>query len=320
MLFSVIIPIYNVEKYLEDCLGSIQNQTFKDFEVIMVNDGSTDGSTKICEKFVDSDNRFHHIYKTNGGQSTARNTGIAYAKGEYLIFIDSDDFFTEKTCFQTIADNLFNKPDILAYQYYKYFSSTRYIKCGNMPRFENINDKLAILEYQIKYDSFFCSCWSKTVKRQLIVDNNVKFDESLACEDMDWYFTVVKKCKTIKCLDVAVINYRQRSDSVTSGNFKLKNLKDYIYTIEKWTSKLSSEKTEENKLLLNALAKLYCNLLIAYSRNKDKSQVIKELVFKHKSLLNYDLNPRTSKFHKVVTFIGLNAFTQILYFISKFRK
>jgi geranylgeranyl pyrophosphate synthase len=89
---SVIVPIYNVEKYLEKCLISITHQSYKDIEIILVNDGSTDGSLSICQKYEKIDTRIHLINKSNGGLSSARNAGIDFSSGEYLVFIDSDDF------------------------------------------------------------------------------------------------------------------------------------------------------------------------------------------------------------------------------------
>ena len=89
---SIIIPIYNSEKYLTHCLDSILKQTYQDFEVILVNDGSTDNSAKICDNYTITDARFKVIHKQNQGVSIARNTGISYAKGEYISFIDSDDW------------------------------------------------------------------------------------------------------------------------------------------------------------------------------------------------------------------------------------
>ena len=89
---SVIVPIYNVEKWLSKCINSILAQNFKDFELILINDGSTDNSEKICYKFLDHDNRVKYFYKKNGGLSSARNLGIKKATGKYIVFIDSDDY------------------------------------------------------------------------------------------------------------------------------------------------------------------------------------------------------------------------------------
>ena len=90
-MISVIVPVYNVETYLEECLDSIQNQTYTDLEVLLVNDGSTDGSQAICERYCQTDKRFRLINQSNQGQSVARNTGVAASRGEFIAFVDSDD-------------------------------------------------------------------------------------------------------------------------------------------------------------------------------------------------------------------------------------
>ena len=91
-LISIIVPIYNVEKYLRQCLDSIMNQTYQNFECLLINDGSPDNSANICREYVDKDSRFKYFEKENGGVSSARNLGIEYSKGEYITFIDSDDW------------------------------------------------------------------------------------------------------------------------------------------------------------------------------------------------------------------------------------
>ena len=90
-MISVIIPVYNVENYLEECLNSVQHQTYTNIEVILVNDGSTDNSKMICERYCQENRRFHLISQTNQGQSVARNTGVVASTGEYIAFVDSDD-------------------------------------------------------------------------------------------------------------------------------------------------------------------------------------------------------------------------------------
>lgn len=320
MLISIIIPVYNVENYLTYCLDSILNQTFQDYEVIMINDGSTDRSPDICEEYSKKDSRYKTLHKENGGQSTARNQGVKIAKGDYLMFIDSDDFLTNNNCLQIIFNGLRTSPDVLAYRYYKYFSSRHKSDCGiNMSSMVSL-DKFGTIKELVKRDSFFCSCWSKVVKRSLIIKNGITFDESLSCEDMDWYFNVISYSKTVEVIDYPVINYRQREGSVTSGGFKPKNIKDFIFTIKKWRENFDNiERIDEKYVLLSALAKLYCNLLISYSSNRSKALSMRRDIFVHKSLLNYDLNPRTRKFKVIVRLIGLNAFTRILNLYSKLK-
>lgn len=103
-LLSVIVPIYNTEKYLEKCIKSIVNQSYKDIEIILVDDGSTDGSKSVCNKFVKEDNRIKYVYKENEGEIFARGTGLDYASGKYVIFVDSDDYVDDEYCEVLVND------------------------------------------------------------------------------------------------------------------------------------------------------------------------------------------------------------------------
>lgn len=319
MYFSVIIPVYNVEKYLRECVDSILSQSFKEFEVILVDDGSKDSSGIICDEYAVKDSRVKVIHKENGGQSTARNAGFKEAQGKYIFFIDSDDFVVYNTFFEDIKNCNNEGADIVAYRYRKYFSKENIKSVGTKflkTNYQNITDCLSDL---VQTDTFFCSCWTKIVKRDLLKENNILFDENLCCEDMDWYYSVLEHAEKIAVLDKECINYRQRENSVTSV-FKKKSVTDYIFTLEKWYTKINNIKEIEKKnVLLSSLAKLYCNLLITYSRNKDKLKVEKNKIFSFKHLLKYNLNPRTNKFYKLSKLIGLNLTCTLINILDKVR-
>ena len=124
MFFSIILPIYNVEKYLKECVDSTQAQTFKDFEIILVDDGSKDSSPAICDELASQDDRIKVIHKPNGGQSTARNMGLENAEGKYIIYLDSDDFITSETFFEDVYNKIQETDsDIVLYKYSKYFEA-----------------------------------------------------------------------------------------------------------------------------------------------------------------------------------------------------
>ncbi len=97
MLFSIVVPVYKVEGYIEKCIKSIQVQTFEDYELILIDDGSTDGSGKICDDYASKDGRISVIHKENGGVVSARNAGLSVAKGKYILFVDADDWIAENT-------------------------------------------------------------------------------------------------------------------------------------------------------------------------------------------------------------------------------
>ena len=122
MFFSVVVPVYNVKNYLAQCVNSVLRQSFEDFELILVDDGSKDGSGALCDAYARDDARVKVLHKENGGQSTARNAGIRAASGQYAVFLDSDDFIDSPDFFAELHDALKEGADVAVFRYYKYFS------------------------------------------------------------------------------------------------------------------------------------------------------------------------------------------------------
>ena len=230
---SIIIPVYNVENYLRSCLDSVLSQTYKDFEVLMVNDGSTDGSGAICQDFVERDSRFHYFEKENGGLSDARNYGLDRAKGHYITFLDSDDFL-----FEDYLENL----------YYASWLSDSDITIGGYCRFGDSNfyfyndhfksDSLvAFKDFQaIQYlDSMldvtfitFSTAWGKLFKRELF--SELRFPYGKYAEDQFLIWKLYMKADKIYVFNGASYVYRMNPSGL-SNIFTLKHL-DYIDAIE----------------------------------------------------------------------------------------
>lgn len=318
MFFSVIIPVYNVEKYLNECVDSILSQTFEDFEVILVDDGSKDGSGKICDEYAAKDARVKVIHKENGGQSTARNRGVAEAVGEYAVFIDSDDFFSKKTFFADLRDNINEKTDIVIFRYHKYYSADRRDDCGISLADIDASDKTELIRQLVMRDAFFCSCWSKCTRMSLLKDNGIVFDENLRCEDMDWYYSVIMKAENFAVIDKSYVNYRQRENSVTSAP-SVKAMGDFIYTIDKWYGIFNKIEGGESGALLSSLAKLYCNLIISFVRGGKAAKHLKAQIFAFKPLLKYDMNPRTRLIGRFSKLFGLNLTCLALKILDKVK-
>ena len=316
MYFSIIVPVYNVEKYLSECVDSILCQTFTDFELILVDDGSKDESGKICDQYAEKDSRIKVIHKENGGQSSARNCGVAQSSGEYIVFLDSDDFISDDTFLQDIKDSS-AETDVVVFRYKKYFEDGREEEVA-VPSVTS-TEKNEFLRQLVIGDAFFCSCWSKSVKASLLKENIIVFDETLRCEDMDWYYSVVLVAEKFAFIDKPFVSYRQRENSITSS-FNKKSITDYIITIDKWYSKIKTLDDEHFRVtMLSSLAKLYCNLIISYSRNSKLLKEEKKQIFSFKPLLKYNLNPRTRIIGKCSKFFGLNITCKLLKIIDKIR-
>lgn len=323
MFFSIIIPVYNVEKYLRECVDSILSQTFADFELILVNDGSKDASPAICDEYAKKDERVKVIHKDNGGASTARNKGTDIAKGEYIIYLDSDDYLAENTFLSDLHTKSKEDIDIIIYKYKKYFENTkRFYECHY--GFPELSEKKTLPErinYLVKTDSFYCAGWSKAIRADLIRENNIRFKEGIVGEDQEWYYRVLQYAKSIDGIDKAYIVYRQRDNSVTSSG-KLKTLVDCVAVVEEVYNRIngSSLEDEYKNALLGSVAKLYCNLLIGYSafKGKEKKQEYSKLK-KLSFLFKYDVNPRVATFNKVYKIFGFDITMLCLEIVCKVR-
>ena len=215
---SIVVPIYNVELFLKDCIESVLNQSFRDFEVILVDDGSTDSSPDICDYYANTDNRIKVFHKMNGGLSSARNYGIGKASGEYLIFLDSDDFWTNENILSLFYDKAITEDlDIIRAEY------KRVNELGVLLNNKQISDE------KVKYqnETFNSYRMIKTlihgenfivlffIKKNLL--GNIRFNENLKFqEDIDFvvrFFSIERRCGYIADQFYA---YRQRQNSITN--------------------------------------------------------------------------------------------------------
>lgn len=206
---SIIVPVYNVEKYLRRCLDSILAQSFSDWECILVDDGSTDESGKICDEYANVENRFKVFHKENGGVSSARNKGIEEAIGSYIIFVDSDDCL-KSNCLQVLM--LRNDiPDLTIFSFDKIQAnercSTRLSECFKSGKREVLSFAL-----QMKNDPYtsevFCFPWNKLFVAKYIKNYDIKFPTDICLrEDEIFMYRYIQKCSSISVLADSLYNY-----------------------------------------------------------------------------------------------------------------
>ena len=212
-LISVIVPVYNVEKYLDQCIDSIVNQTFKNLEIILIDDGSTDASSSICDTWATKDNRIVVIHKENGGVSSARNLGLERATGDFIGFIDSDDYI-ENDFYEFLMNNLNEYDADISRCIYRYAYDDGHYKAS-----DELNQDVVIFEDNISilndlHNSGHKSVvlWNKLYKASVI--NNVRFDESLKVgEDVVFNYYAFKNANRMVCWDIPKYNYRMRESS-----------------------------------------------------------------------------------------------------------
>ncbi|MGB7499460.1 MAG: glycosyltransferase family 2 protein, partial [Moheibacter sp.] len=244
---SIIIPIYNVTEYLNNCLNSVVNQTYKNLEIILVNDGSTDDSAEKAQKYTEKDKRFRLVHRENGGLSAARNTGLSYAKGEFVFYLDSDDYL-KNDCFEKLisAQDRYNADIVQTNFYYDYPS---YLLYGNWLKKESqLLDREQTLERLIEQNEIKNFAWGKLIRSEIAKRN--LFPEGKYFEDTLWMYRIVSESKRYVLLAEPLMYYFQRTDSI-SGNFSIRNLDQ----LELESQRLDLIKTEHPALYKKVLKK-----------------------------------------------------------------
>ena len=219
-MISVIVPVYNVENYLEECLDSIKNQTYTDIEVILVNDGSTDNSQAICERYCQQDTRFHLINQENQGQSVARNNGVAASTGEFITFVDSDDVVSA-IYLENLYAYMTEEIDLIECEYRVTRSVFDTLKELENPQivFEGNSEEAVIksCNYGLSY-SPIC----KLYRRKLLED--FPFTTGIIYEDVYHGVGILKFIRKMVKIDYVGYYYREYSGSTMRREFSEKNL------------------------------------------------------------------------------------------------
>lgn len=254
-MISVIVAIYNVEKYLQCCLQSIASQTYKDFEVILMDDGSTDGSSKICDSFSKNDNRFHVIHQVNQGVASARNNGLIFAKGEYVLFVDGDDY-AHPRLLETLYYAIKNTGCPISMVKGKMvFSMDEYESDGD-ERLQILqqDDLIAGLFGNSSSDWQYMVVWNKLFTRKVI--ENIPFRQ-IPADDMEYNLRVLLRNDEVAFVNKVLYYWVQRSGSITHSGITQK----YIDTIDTYLSALSYLPEEKEKWQALCLIKLYKRIL-----------------------------------------------------------
>lgn len=219
---SVIVPVYNAEKYLDKCLNSLRDQTYQNLEIICVNDGSTDGSLNVLREHADKDRRIRIICQENSGSATARNTGLEAATGDWITFTDNDDWLDPDMYEKLLSYGQNNPADILACGYYFDYPNREIEAVDLLPVPFGIQDMRSFLYYiycRDQYKGVTSYIWNKLFHSSIIKkgeDVGIRFDETLGNlgDDIDWAARCYMQAKTISYLPNAMYHHRERPDSV----------------------------------------------------------------------------------------------------------
>ena len=256
-LVSVIIPVYNVEKYLCRCVDSVLNQSYSDLEVILVNDGSSDNCPEICDEYAERDSRVKVIHKENAGLGYARNSGIEVCSGEFVMFMDSDDYLDDDAVQVLYQRIITDNSDIAIGKHVDVYEdgSTNGRFCGF------IEDRiLSQSEIYSSMGKYAVSAWGKLYKREVLA--GIKYP-SLKCAEDLWVFPqILERCNTISIVNKTVYYYYQNSESITH-------------------KKSEQAKSDELKAILNAARFLLHRNFTENAKCYYKKGICKALFFKN---------------------------------------
>lgn len=320
-LVSVIVPVYNVEKYLPQCVNSILEQTYRDIEVILVDDGSQDSSPQICDEYALQDRRVKIVHQKNGGLSDARNAGVAVAIGEYVIFMDSDDYWYNSEVLASlikIFENSDDDIDFINFNCQYFYQRDNLLKpWPNYPvTVVKGNTKKEIILALIRHGIFPMSACMKLIKRKFLEENNIRFVEDITSEDIPWFLELLLKSNNCRFVNEFAYIYRKQVDGTISSSFSEKKFNDLFLIVSQETKKIqmSYSDVDLKGALLSFMAYEYCILLGMvnnFGRTKQRKHVKRLRQFHW--LFQYDLNPKVKKVKMLLQLVGI-YFTRIVLF------
>lgn len=307
---SVIIPVYNVEKYIKKCLDSLVNQTLSDIEIIVVNDGTPDNSQIIIDEYVKKyPDKVISIVKENGGQGSARNIGLEKATGEYIGYVDSDDYVELNMYEELYGKAKENDSDIII--------------CGNNIVYENNSKKIPEINYDNKFNNFEnaffgkMAVWNKLYKKEILINNNIKFKEKVWYEDFAFTLKTLVNAKTIDFLDKSLYNYLWREGSTMNNNNVKRNLEilDAFDDIRNYLISNDLLNKYYSYLEFNAINHIYVSTVVRVINANASNDLKKEVIDK---LLEYmNSNFKDFKNNKYIKTLSMNR--KIIYYLIKFK-
>lgn len=326
MKISYILPVYNVESYLRESVNSITCQTYKDTEIILVNDGSSDGSPSLCDQLAADDNRIKVLHKKNGGLSDARNAGLSISTGDYVIFMDSDDLWLGEDSLEKMVSFIKQNPSCQFYgfncQYYysdtnTYSKWVQYDKNVMVP----ISGSSAMISL-VESGTFPMSACLKIIERRWLLDKRITFKYGQIAEDIPWFINLLDNCDKCIFVNEYIYAYRQNvAGSITAsvGSRSFNSLMDIIKT-ELSLVEVRSFSSEAKDALLSFLA-YELSILVASLNglSKDKQVSARKELKSLCWLLKYTKNPKVRMVSIVYRIFGFSITERILRVYNWYR-
>lgn len=324
MEISVIIPVYKTEAYIEECVNSILAQANQGMEVILVDDGSPDDCPQICDEFVKIDSRVKVLHKINGGLSSARNAGLAIAKGKYVTFIDSDDKIFPNSVAEILRWAKSAEADMCFLRAIKFYPDGMQHDLGedivrSQLKSQNREEAITHLASRPKYPG---SAWAKLYRREFLMNNELHFPyDRRYSEDLGFIRDCILCAKSFDALEIPYYQYRQNRQGSITNKITSKNFYDLLRFITESTEKLTANKTHKDPVseaVMAFVAYEYSVLLYLYASIPEDER--KEALFelkRFKWVLRYAGNKKVKSIALACGLLGIR-FTSFL--LKKYRK
>ena len=317
MLISVIIPVYKVERYIHQCIDSIIAQDYSDLEIILVDDGSPDNCGFICDEYAKKDNRIKVIHKTNGGLSSARNAGIRFAKAEYIIFMDSDDWWNVNVSLKKMIDVIKANyiTDMFLFTSYDYFEGEGYYKRNEHYNLDKIRtDSVEHYYHDVQNNgNLEVSACTKVLKKSFIISNNLFFKEGIVTEDSEWMIRLLRVANDIKIINEPLYLCRCKRQGSISNTVKVSNQIDTLSIVENSLEYWKDKEGQIKKLELCFAAYLwFCSLAIASRYNKIERKKIEPYFQKTRAVCKYSSSKKTRMAYIFYRLFGYSLAMKVL--------
>lgn len=284
-MISIIVPVYNVEKYVGRCIESIQRQTYRNLEIILVDDGATDGSGILCDRYAESDSRISVIHKENGGLSSARNAGLNKARGEYLCFVDSDDWVDDRYVEALCEAMTLSGADMAACRFCKALEGKPAPRNKDSGRISVLSDELC--HHAITETTFAGYAWNKLWKTEIVRSHGLCFDERIFNgEDLPFTVEYLRYCRSVVFTEAELYFYNVRPMSITTSRGFTERAFTILYAREKVLSLLKENSPAcvdiETAAYLSHLAKFQFLLEPISDQYPDQYQEVKDKIARHR--------------------------------------
>lgn len=290
--FSVIIPAHNAQRYVQQCVRSVLAQTYRDLEVIVVDDGSTDHTPAVLEALPGEDHRVTVLRTANGGVARARNLGVDHATGQYITFVDADDYWDDINALAGLAAIVETRtPDVINWGFKKLFQRTGRIDTPPSPGTDLPAGKGELLDALLRAGQFVPSAWSKAIRRHLFTTHDLTFEPDVQSEDLEWVARVARFAATIVHYDNPFYVYRQTKGS-RSKTFREEYVHDTIsHFIACREHALAADDPPLKQALLTYAAERYVEALIVAGHSTSTRKHLRKLR-SHADILASDVAPR----------------------------